>query len=130
MTPTPPNSSEEALREETEDFGGQGQRDLPATELTPGNPQDPQHDVPEPDEQGGDAEPEPVVPERVRTGTDRVDEVIRAVEELEDRPIEEHVGVFESAQVQLRRALDDPGDASEPGDPGDLAEADDHPGHG
>ena len=50
------------------------------------------------------------MPERVRTGSDRVDEVIRAVEELEERPIEEHVGVFESAQVQLRRALDDPGD--------------------
>jgi hypothetical protein len=39
-----------------------------------------------------------------------VDEVIRAVEELEERPIEEHVGVFESAQVQLRQALDDPTD--------------------
>jgi hypothetical protein len=68
----------------------------------------------------GDPVPEPGAPERVRTGVDRVDEVIRAVEELEERPIEEHVGVFESAQVQLRRALDDPGDAAEP---------DDHPGH-
>ena len=77
--------------------------------------QDPQHDVPEPDEQAGDAEPEPVVPERV-------DDVIRAVEELEERPIEEHVGVFESAQVQLRRALDDPGDD-------DVDHPDDHPGH-
>ena len=38
--------------------------------------------------------------------------MIRAVEELEERPIEEHVGVFESAQVQLRRALDDRGDAA------------------
>ena len=45
---------------------------------------------------------------------DRVDEVIRAVEELEERPIEEHVGVFESAQVQLRRALDDPATPDEP----------------
>jgi hypothetical protein len=89
--------------------------------------QDPQHDVPESDEQAGDGEPEPVVPERVRTGARRMDDVIRAVEELEDRPIEEHVGVFESAQVQLRRALDEPGD---PGGPDDLAEADDHPGHG
>ena len=87
--------------------------------------QDPQHDVPEPDEQAGDSEPEPVVPERVvpervRTGAGQVDDVIRAVEELEERPIEEHAGVFESAQVQLRRALDDPGDPDE---------ADDHPGH-
>jgi hypothetical protein len=64
--------------------------------------------------------PEEHTPERVRTGVDRVDEVIRAVEELEERPIEEHVGVFESAQVQLRQALDDPGDPDEP---------DDHPGH-
>jgi hypothetical protein len=68
----------------------------------------------------GDDVPEPGPPERVRTDVERVDEVIRAVEELEERPIEEHVGVFESAQVQLRRALDDPGDPHE---------ADDHPGH-
>jgi hypothetical protein len=73
-----------------------------------------------PEEPTGDEEPESRPPERVRTGVDRVDEVIRAVEELEDRPIEEHVGVFESAQVQLRRALDDPGDPAEP---------DDHPDH-
>ena len=83
--------------------------------------QDPVHDVPEPpDEQTGGDAPEPATPERVRTGSDRVDEVIRGVEELEDRPIEEHVGVFERAQVQLRQALDDPGD---------LADADDHPDH-
>ena len=44
--------------------------------------------------------------ERVRTGVDGVDAVIAAVEELEDRPIEEHVGVFEQAHEQLRRALD------------------------
>jgi hypothetical protein len=69
-----------------------------------------------------DDEPEPETPERVRTGAERVDEVIRAVEELEERPLEEHVGVFESAQVQLRRALDDPGDD-------DLDHGDDHPGH-
>ena len=46
-------------------------------------------------------------PERVRTGVDGVDEVIRAVEELEERPLEEHVGVFEAAHSALRRALDD-----------------------
>jgi hypothetical protein len=66
--------------------------------------------------------PARATPEQVRTGSDRVDEVIRAVEELEDRPIEEHVGVFESAQVQLRRALDDAGDD-------DAEHPDDHPGH-
>jgi len=44
--------------------------------------------------------------EQVRTGVVNVDEVIAAVEELEERPIEEHVGVFETAHEQLRRALD------------------------
>jgi hypothetical protein len=86
--------------------------------------QDPDHDVPDAGEQTGDPAsdpgPEPGAPERVRTGVDRVDDVIRAVEELEERPIEEHVGVFESAQVQLRRALDE----TDGGD--DLSEPDDH----
>jgi hypothetical protein len=53
-------------------------------------------------------ETEPPEPERVRTGAAGVDEVIIAVEGLEERPIEEHVGVFEAAHEQLRRALDDP----------------------
>lgn len=48
----------------------------------------------------------PDAPEGVRTGMDSVDAVITAVEQLEERPIEEHVGVFESAHEQLRRALD------------------------
>lgn len=46
----------------------------------------------------------------VRTGVAGVDEVIVAVEELDDRPVEEHVPVFESAHEQLRRALDAAGD--------------------
>ncbi|MFC4785215.1 hypothetical protein ACT8ZV_12100 [Nocardioides sp. MAHUQ-72] len=56
----------------------------------------------------GPAEPEPdsARPEQVRTGVDSVDAVIAAVEELEERPIEEHVGVFETAHEQLRKALD------------------------
>ena len=44
--------------------------------------------------------------ERVRTGVEGVDAVITAVEQLEERPIEEHVGVFETAHEQLRRALE------------------------
>jgi hypothetical protein len=48
----------------------------------------------------------------VRTGVIHVDEVIAAVEELEQRPIEEHVGVFETAHEQLRRALDHPAESS------------------
>lgn len=52
----------------------------------------------------------------VRTGVPRVDEVLAAVEELEERPIEEHVGVFETAHTQLRRALDaDPATDVPPG---------------
>jgi hypothetical protein len=43
----------------------------------------------------------------VRTGVREVDAVIAAVEQLEERPIEEHVGVFETAHDRLRRALDD-----------------------
>ena len=44
--------------------------------------QDPHVSFPEPDEHTGDEEPEVVTPERVRTGSGAVDEVIRAVEEL------------------------------------------------
>ena len=61
--------------------------------------EDQAHGTQEPD--SGAAEPE-----QVRTGVDSVDAVIAAVEELEERPIEEHVGVFETAHEQLRRALD------------------------
>ncbi|MBB6625692.1 hypothetical protein H5V45_00025 [Nocardioides sp. KIGAM211] len=57
------------------------------------------------DEQYDGSDPSPA-PEPVRTGVDRVDTVIAAVEALEERPIEEHVGVFESAHDHLRRALD------------------------
>jgi hypothetical protein len=46
--------------------------------------------------------------EPVRTGVREVDAVITAVEQLEERPIEEHVGVFETAHDRLRRALDQP----------------------
>ena len=44
--------------------------------------------------------------EPVRTGVERVDQVVAAVEQLDDRALEEHVGVFETAHEQLRRALD------------------------
>ena len=62
--------------------------------------EDPQ--APGPVEPGAGAD----APEPVRTGVESVDAVIAAVEALEERQKEEHVGVFESAQAQLRRALD------------------------
>jgi len=67
-------------------------------------------DLPVPDEPGAT----PPEPERVRTGVDSVDDVIRAVEELEERPLEEHVGVFEAAHAELRRALDHTDSPTEP----------------
>jgi hypothetical protein len=45
--------------------------------------------------------------ERVRTGEERVDSVLAAIEQLRDRPVEEHVAAFEQAHDELRRALDD-----------------------
>lgn len=65
-----------------------------------------QSDFPAPAEDPAEPETVPAEPERVRTGVEGVDEVIVAVEELEERPIEEHVGVFETAHDRLRRALD------------------------
>lgn len=39
------------------------------------------------------------------TGHPAVDEVLRSMERLEDRPLEEHVAVFEEAHERLRRTL-------------------------
>jgi hypothetical protein len=41
------------------------------------------------------------------TGVASVDGVVAAVAGLEDRPVDEHVAVFEDAHERLRRALDD-----------------------
>lgn len=41
------------------------------------------------------------------TGNARVDEAVRSVLELGDRPVEEHVEVFEQAHSALRGALND-----------------------
>ena len=43
----------------------------------------------------------------IETGMTDVDAVVASIEALEDRPVEEHVAVFEAAHEQLRRALDD-----------------------
>jgi hypothetical protein len=44
------------------------------------------------------------------TGHAEVDDVIASLDGLDDRPVAEHVEVFESAHDRLRGALTDPGD--------------------
>jgi len=55
------------------------------------------------------SETEPETPEPVRTGVGDVDAVLDSVEALDQRPVEEHPAVFESAHDQLRRSLDGTG---------------------
>ncbi|TQL68738.1 hypothetical protein FB381_2635 [Nocardioides albertanoniae] len=40
------------------------------------------------------------------TGVARVDAVLETLDRLDELPLEEHVGVFETAHTELRRALD------------------------
>jgi hypothetical protein len=49
------------------------------------------------------------------TGHEAVDGVLRSLDALADRPVQEHVAVFESAHETLRAALADAGDR--PGGP-------------
>ena len=51
--------------------------------------------------------------EPIRTGVERVDDVVDAVGSLADRPVDEHVAVFESAHDELRRTLDSQSDDAE-----------------
>ena len=44
------------------------------------------------------------------TGHPAVDEVLRSLEGLDGRPVDEHVAAFEDAHEQLRRALSGAGD--------------------
>ncbi len=44
--------------------------------------------------------------EPVRTGVEEVDQVLDSVDDLEGRPVDEHVTVFENAHDRLRSALD------------------------
>lgn len=76
------------------------------------------HDDERPDE-GVDAEPDTAdetVPEEAAdaveetvglTGNAQVDDAVRGVRELGERPVEEHVEVFEQAHSALRGALND-----------------------
>lgn len=56
------------------------------------------------EEQPGAATPPPL--EVTPTGVPQVDAVLQEVADLADRPVSDHVAVFERAHEQLRRALD------------------------
>jgi hypothetical protein len=49
-------------------------------------------------------------PSAQSTGHPAVDEVLRSLDDLESRPVDEHVSAFEEAHERLRRALSDAGD--------------------
>lgn len=55
-------------------------------------------------EQRETSSPTPAVP--LRTGDPRVDAVLDSMEELSERPLADHVTVFEQAHEELRAALD------------------------
>jgi hypothetical protein len=48
---------------------------------------------------------EPVDADAVSTGHPAVDEVLRSLDELDGRPVDEHVAAFEQAHEALRRTL-------------------------
>jgi hypothetical protein len=50
----------------------------------------------------------------VSTGHPAVDEVLRSLDDLEGRPVDEHVAAFEEAHDRLRRALSSAGDDEAP----------------
>lgn len=54
-----------------------------------------------------------------RTGTPEVDAVLDQVEQVAQRPVSEHVPVYEHAHQRLRQALDDRGDPEVPDGPDD-----------
>jgi hypothetical protein len=70
------------------------------------------------DEDAPDQTAEPEQPAPVATGHPAVDEVLRSLDALDGRPVDEHVAAFEEAHESLRRALSDAGDdeVSEPED--------------
>lgn len=45
--------------------------------------------------------------EQARTGHRRVDDVVASLEQLDELPVDDHVGVFERAHSELRGALDE-----------------------
>jgi hypothetical protein len=68
-------------------------------------------DAPREDQRPDTSAPAGVAEQPVpRTGSTAVDAVLESLDGLEDRPVGEHVAVFEAAHEQLRAALADAGD--------------------
>jgi hypothetical protein len=64
------------------------------------------------DQFDGEVEVDEVGPRATRqaTGHPAVDEVLRSLDGLDGKPVDEHVAAFEEAHEVLRRALSDAGD--------------------
>jgi len=70
---------------------------------------------PAPEERTSADEETPTAQQTPATGDDRVDAVLSSLSDLGDRPVSEHVAVFESAHDRLRDALARAGDESATG---------------
>jgi hypothetical protein len=73
------------------------------TEQAPDGFASPAEDAEEPP---ASPEESPGSPARVSTGVSSVDRVVEELDDLDDRPLEEHVAAFERAHESLRSALD------------------------
>jgi hypothetical protein len=74
-------------------------------EQAPGQPEEPADEAEQP-------AVEPPVAEEPAAGHPAVDEVLRSMERLDARPVDEHVAIFEQAHESLRRTLAE-GDAGD-----------------
>jgi hypothetical protein len=74
-------------------------------EQAPGQPEQPADEAEQP-------AVEPPVAEEPAAGHPAVDEVLRSMERLDARPVDEHVAIFEQAHESLRRTLAE-GDAGD-----------------
>jgi hypothetical protein len=79
-------------------------------EQAPGQPEQPADEAEQPAVEPPVAE-EPVA-EEPAAGHPAVDEVLRSMERLDARPVDEHVAIFEQAHESLRRTLAE-GDAGD-----------------
>jgi hypothetical protein len=70
----------------------------------------------EPDPETGRTDESTASTEAARTGVPALDQVLDDVDQLDDRPLDEHVAAFERAHDALHSALD-----AEPGEPGEPA---------